>query len=100
MSYPTVPVKILNIPTFIADLKIAHRKGHSGLRLRPRNSNRKQFYSEDQKTSWDGTVLKHPYQQDLPKEYATHFAFYGDHSVLRSVVKKYKEKGINVLHTN
>ena len=98
------PIKVINHEGFIADLKAAH-KGFGPLKLRPRNPNRKQFYPETEKdrTYRAGAGVyrkcKSAYQQDLPKQFATHFAFYGNPTVLQSVANIYKKGNINVFYT-
>lgn len=91
------PIKVINDPQFIAELKIAH-KGLGKLKLRARNPNRKQFYPEKNRISryGDGTLNKSKFQQDLPAKFATHFAFYGNKTVLTAVANVYKNLGINV----
>ncbi len=95
----TTPTKIINHPGFIADLRAAH-KGQGPMKLRGRNKNRKQYYPEKNRTITykDGSTYTRPsrYQQDLPVQFATHFAFYGNESVLKSVANIYKANGINV----
>lgn len=92
------PIKVINHEGFITDLKTAH-KGQGTLKLRPRNPNRKQFYPEKNRTrTYNGVTYtsKSSYQQDLPVKFATHFAFYGNKTVLNAVAAIYKKAGINV----
>lgn len=91
------PIKVINNPQFIYELKLAH-KGLGKLKLRPRNPNRKQFYPEKNRISrrGDGTLMKSKFQQDLPTKFATHFAFYGNKTVLMAIANIYKDIGINV----
>ena len=93
------PIKVINHVGFISDLKAAH-KGFGRLKLRARNKNRKQFYSKgpSQRRGYDGTLWKHKFQQDLPTKFATHFAFYGNKTVLTAVANVYKAAGINIFH--
>lgn len=95
------PIKVINHEGFIRDLKAAH-KGQGRLRLAPRNPNRKQFYPErNRKVVYrDGTTYtrKSSYQQDLPTRFATHFAFYGNVTVLNAIANVYKKANINVFH--
>ena len=94
------PIKVINHPGFILDLRTAH-KGQGTLKLRARNPNRKQFYPEKNRVSryGDGTLMKSRFQQDLPVKFATHFAFYGNKTVLKAIASIYKKAGINVFYT-
>ena len=91
------PIKVINHEGFISDLKAAH-KGQGVLKLRPRNKNRKQFYKfgDTQRRGLDGTLWKHSFQQDLPTKFASHFAFYGNKTILNAIANVYKRAGINV----
>lgn len=91
------PIKVINHEGFIRDLKAAH-KGQGRLKLRARNPNRKQFYPEKNRVSryGDGTLMKSRFQQDLPVRFATHFAFYGNKTILTAIANVYKSAGINV----
>lgn len=55
--------------SFVSDCRKLLRGTGVGLRVRGRNPNRKQFYT---KTGYG----KHPYCQDLPVKYASHYALY------------------------
>ena len=54
---------------FVSDCRKLLRGSGVRLRVRGRNPNRKQFYT---KTGYG----KHPYCQDLPVKYASHYALY------------------------
>lgn len=89
------PIKVINHTGFILNLKAAH-KGQGQMKLRARNANRKQFYPEKNRVGYGGTLRKSKYQQDLPTKFATHFAFYGNYTVLMAVANIYKSFGVNV----
>lgn len=96
-------IKVINHPEFIATLK-ANSYG-AGLKLMPRNPNRKQYYPEKNRTVTlrDGKTYtrKSCYQQDLPRKFATYFVVYGPYEakqIVKEAIKLFKSKGIDVLY--